>query len=311
MFFSTEKIIPNEQQRISLVRLFHRIFVDDWLIKLFAVIITLSLWFGVTGLRAPITTRLNGVSLVPRVSNEMEITNSPVDEVDLVITGDKNKIAQINKNDLVVSLDLTDVQAGERTIQLTPEDVVVELPTGIQLTEIQPNKIAVKLEKVEEREVAVRANTEGSIADGFEIYSQTVTPPRVRVRGPASYVRSLDFISTEPINLGNHRQNFVAQQVPLSVANSNVKVLDAAVDVAFSIGEKRIERLFVVPYQTDSRSGRAQILLFGARSVLENLQPESLQIVEERTDDGRTSLRVNLPAELQEQVQIRNARFRE
>lgn len=311
MLFSTENIIPNEQHRIFLVRWFRRIFIDEWLIKLFAVIITLSLWFGVTGIRAPITTRLNGVSLVPRVSNEMEITNSPVDEVDLVITGDKSKIAQINKNDLVVSLDLTEVQAGDRTIQLTPEDVRVELPTGVQIREIQPNKIALRLERVEEREVDVRPDTEGSVAEGFEVYSQTVTPARVRVRGPASYIHSLDFISTEPISLGNHRQNFIAQQVPLNVVNQNVKVLDGGVDVGFTVGEKRIERLFAVPYQTETRSGQAQVLLYGPRSILERLRTDSLQVSEERNEEGKSALRVNLPAEIQKQVQIRHLRYRE
>lgn len=311
MLFPTDKIIQNEKHRIFLVRLFQRVFVDDWHLKLFALIITLSLWFGVTGLRAPISTRLNGVSLVPRVSSEMEITNSPVDEVDLVIVGDKNKIAQINKNDLVVSLDLTEVQPGERTIQLTPENVIVELPTGVELQAIQPDKIALKLEKVEEREVTVRPETEGSVADGFEIYDRIVTPEKVRVRGPASYIRSLDFISTEPINVGNQRQNVSAQQIPLNVLNPNVKVLDAAVDVLFNIGEKRIERLFAVPYQTENRSGQATVLLFGARSVLENLQTENLQVVEERTEDDKLTLKVVLPADIQDKVQVRNVRFKE
>ena len=118
-----------------------------------ALVITFALWLGVTGLRAPTTARLKNVTLNLRVSNSIEVTNSPVQEVDLVVTGDKHKIDQINPRDLVASLDLTEVQAGDRTVQITPENVNVELPTGVKLEEVQPNKIAIKLEAVMEREI--------------------------------------------------------------------------------------------------------------------------------------------------------------
>lgn len=287
-----------------------RIFIDDWLIKLLALIITFSLWFGVTGLRAPITTRLKDVTLSPRVSNEMEITNDPAEEVDLVITGDKSKIAQINKENLVVSLDLTDIQPGERTIQLIPDTVSVELPTGVKLEEIQPNKIAVKLEKVEEREIPVRVETEGSVASGSEIYAYGVSPSNVRVRGPASFVRSLNSISTEPVAVENRERDFIAQQVPLNV-NPKIKVLDAAVDVTFSIGEKRIERLFAVPYQTENRFGIAHTILYGPASLLDRLPPESLRVIEETSPEGRPLLKVTLPADIQGQVQVKSVKFRD
>lgn len=309
--FPTEKFIKDEQRRNLLAHWFRRIFVDDWLIKLFAVVITLSLWFGVTGLRAPITTRLNRVTLSPRVSNEMEITNSPREEVDLVITGDKNKIAQINKENLVVSLDLTEVKAGDRTILLTPETVDVELPTGVKLTEIQPHEIVISLEKVEQREIPVRIEIEGSVAEGFEIYNQTITPQRVRVRGPASFIRALDFVSTEPVGVENRQEDFVAQQVPVNANNSKVTVLDTVVDVAFDVGERRIERLFSIPYQTETRLGIANAVIYGPRPVIENLQTENLQVVEERTAEGKSTLKVVVPENLQNQIQVRSVKFRE
>lgn len=309
MNFSPENLIKTEQRLFTYW--FRRIFVNDWLIKLFAVIITLSLWYGVTGLRAPITTRLNRVTLSPRISNDLEITNSPPEEVDLVITGDKNRIAQINKENLVVSLDLTEVQAGDRTIQLTPQSVNVELPTGVRLEEIQPNRIAISLERVEEREIAVRVETEGSLASGFEIYNQNVVPPRVRVRGPASYVRSLDFVSTESISIENREKDFIAQQVPLNIINPKVTVLDAVVDVAFDVGERRIERLFSIPYQTETRLGVANAIVYGPRSIIEKLQTENLQVIEETPAEGKPTLRVVVPEELQNQVQVKSVKFRE
>jgi len=309
MFSPTEKFFQKEERQIFIRRLFRRVFLEDWLIKATALFITLGLWLGVTGLRAPITTRLNNVAIKLRVSNDIEITNSPVQEVDLVITGDKRKIDQIKQSDLVVSLDLADAQTGDRIVQITPENVNIELPTGVRLDEVQPNKIAVKLEKVEEREIAVTAETEGNPDENFEIYSVTVVPPKVRIRAPESYIKSLDFVSTEKINVENRREDFTARQVALNVVNPKATLLDATVDVFFKIGEKRIERLFSIPVETEGANKIATFVLYGARSILESVKAENLQVQILKNEAGENSPQVILPIEIQGQVEIRKLKI--
>lgn len=284
MAFPTEKIFPNDERRISIRRMLGRVFLEDWLLKVIALLITVALWFGVTGLRAPTTARLRGVPLNLRVSNDIEVTNSPVQEVDLVITGDKRKIELLNERDLVVSLDLTDVPAGERSVQMTAENVSIELPSGVKLEEIQPAKIAVKLEAVAEREITVQAVTEGAVAENSEIYGKTITPSKVRVRGPESFIKSLAAVSTEKINLENRSADFSVRQVALNISNPKVTVLDTAVDVAFRIGEKRIERVFTLPVQTDAGNRTATVTLKGGRSILDSLTTENMKV--EWTDDA-------------------------
>jgi hypothetical protein len=310
MSFPTEKIFDKEIRRSFVRRLLHRVFLEDWITKTVAVSITLALWLGVTGLRSPITVRLASVPLTIRYSNNTEVTNSPPQEVELTITGDKRKIDQINKNDLVVLLDLTDVPAGDRTVQLTPETVNIELPTGVKLEGIQPNKIAVKLEPVEEREISVKIETEGALAENFEIYSQTVAPQKARVRGPRTFVKSLDSISTEKINLDNRQTDFAVRQVELNLVNPKVVLLDTIVDVFFKIGEKRIERLFLVPVKTETANRTATVILYGARSILESIEPENLQIETFDTETGENVPRLILPVELQDKVQIRKLQIK-
>lgn len=305
MLLQTNKSNPSEERQFSFRRLFQRVFVDDWIIKAVAVVITFALWLGVTGLRTPTTARLKNIALNLRVSNNFEVTNSPAEEVDLVITGDKRKIDQINPRDLVVSLDLTEVQAGDRRVQITPENVIVELPNGVKLEEVQPNLIAVKLETVLEREIPVRAETEGSVADGFEVYGAAVLPNKISVRGPESYINSLDFISTEKIDITDRREDFTAQQVGLNVVNPKVSLIDTVVDVVLRIGEKRIERLFIVPVQTESQKRTATVILYGAYTILDALKAENLQVEIVKSESGEISFRLDLPSDIQGKVEIR------
>ena len=304
---TSDKIFQNDDRQITFRRLLRRVFLDDWLLKSVAMLITIALWLGVTGLRAPTTARMRSIPLSIRVGNDIEITNSPVQEVDLIITGDKRKIDQINQRDLVVSLDLADIPAGDRAVQITPENVNIELPTGVKLEEVQPSKIAVKLEKVEERDVAVRAEIEGSIAENSEIYDETVTPGKVRVRGPESFVKTLDFVSTEKINLENQDADFTVRQVALNVVNPKVTLLDTAVDVDFRIGEKRVERVFIVPVQGEKKT--ATVILFGGRSIIEALKAEDLRVENLKNEAGENVLTPILPTAVQDKLEIKKIKL--
>jgi hypothetical protein len=310
MFFQPEKFFEKEQRQMFFRRLFRRVFLEDWGTKLVALGITAALWLGVTGLQKPTSRRLNSVPLILNFSSDMEATNSPLKEVDIVVTGDKTKISRLRSEDLVVSIDLTDITAGERTIQLTPENINVDLPSGLKIDEVQPGKIAVKLERVEEREITVKPETEGNVADGFEIYAQTVLPARVRVRGPESFVKSLDSISTEKIVLDNRKEDFTERQVGLNVVNPKITLLDTIVDVMFRIGEKRTERLFVVPYKTETETKNVIALLYGARSILERLSPDEMSVVFSQGENGENIPQIVLPADIQGKVEIKNIKIK-
>lgn len=308
---STEprKFVDARPGKLFFKHIARKIFLEDWVMKLAALVITLALWLGVTGLSTPTTQRLTGVPLSLRYSNNTEVTNSPTQEVDIVITGDKRKIAQVNKNDLVVSLDISDVQPGERVVSLDPENVNISLPPGIKLDEIYPNRIPVRIEMVEEKDIAVNARTEGELTDGYEVYEQTVVPAKVRVRGPASFIKSLDFVSTEPIDLSGRASDFTAKQIPIGVSNPKATVLDAAVDVAFRIGEKRVERIYSVPVK-EAPGKRASVVLFGPRSLFEAIRPEDIQVEMSRNETGQEVPRLILPTSIEGKVEVRSIKVR-
>jgi len=270
--------------------------------------VTFALWLGVTGLSTPTTTRLSGIPLSLRFSSDVAMTNAPVNEIDVIISGDNRKIAQINKNDLVASIDLTGVQPGVRMVQLTPDNVLLNLPLGVRLDEITPNRMPVQLEAVEVKEVPVKVETTGKLADGLEVYSQTVVPTRVRIRGPQSYTKNLAQILTEKIDLSDKREDFIAKQTPLSIENSDTALLDTVVDVIFKIGEKRVERTFSVPVP-DGSGKKVAVVLYGSKKILSELKPNEISVEVVKNETGVDMVQVTLPAAVQEVVEIRRSRI--
>jgi hypothetical protein len=303
-------LIPNDkiiqQRKDFFLALIERIFLRDWGTKLIALGITLAIWFGVTG--QSITRRIRNVHVNYLQSNEMQITNEPIHEVEITITGDKQKIDRLKEEDLVISADLSVIQAGDKIVQLSPETVSLDLPSGVKLNEVQPNKIAIKLEKILEREIDVKADFEDTLSDGFEVYTKTVEPLRVRVRGPESIVKSLDSISTEKISLENRKADFVAKQIGLSLANSKVTILDSIVDVSVKIGEKRIEKTFLVETKYDNEVKRFSVVLLVPNEISETLKATDLQISIEKSPDGKLKPTVILPPEFQNSVEVKSVK---
>lgn len=306
-----EKLIEKEQRQEFWRRIFRRIFLEDWGTKLIALAISIALWLGVTGLRSPTTIRLKNVVLNTRASNDMEITNTPPQEVEIVVTGDKRLTDRINSRDLVVSVDLTEVKPGDQVVALNPDTVNVDLPNGVKLEEIQPNKISVKLERVEEREIEVKTDLDGNLPEDLEIYSVTVVPSKVRIRGAESIVREIDSVYTEPINLDNRTESFAASQIGLSVINPKITLLDTIVDVNFRIGEKRLERVLSVPVKTEGENVEktASVIVFGARSIIEKLKANEMHVEIETLANGASVPRLVLPPEMQTRVEIRNIKL--
>ena len=295
---------------LFLKHIVRKVFFEDWLIKLVALGVTFALWLVVTGLSTPTTTRLTGIPLSLRFSSDAEVTNSPITEIDVIISGDNRKIAQINKNDLVASLDLTGIPPGERLVPLTPETVLLPLPLGVRFDEITPSRMVVRLEGVEVKEVPVKVETAGKLPDGLEVYSQTVMPARVRVRGPQSYTKNLAQILTEKIDLSDKREDFIARQTPLSVENANAALLDSVVDVIFKIGEKRVERTFSVPVSDPDSRKKVSVVLYGGRKILTDLKPTDISVVIVKNEAGVNTAQVTLPTAIQDVVEIRHAKIR-
>ncbi len=264
--------------------------------------ITFALWFAVTGLSTPTTKRLT-VPLNLNVASDVQITNAPQQEVEIEISGDKRRIEQINRGELTATVDLTEAPMGDRVVSLEPQSVYVPLPQGVKLAEVAPSRIVVALERVEERDLEVRAETKGPLPAGYELYSIFVIPPRVRVRGPESVIKTLEYVKTDKIDIAGRKADFTASQVAVIAPQPKAAVLNTVVDVQVRIGERRIERSFTMPVTGGGRI--ASFTLHGPRTVLAKVRADDLRVEMYLNDNGEEEPQVILPRELQDLVEIR------
>lgn len=295
--------IQKAPRKLFARHILRKIFLEDWALKLLALIITFALWLGVTGLSTPTTKRLT-VPLNLNIASNAQIVNAPQQDVEIEISGDKRKIEQMNRSDLVASIDLTDMPTGDRVVSLSPDNVYVPLPQGIKLVEVAPSRIGVNLEAVEEKEIEVKAVTDGSVAAGFEIYSSSVLPPKIRVRGPSSIMKTLEYVETDKIDISGKKEEFTARQIGVNSPDRKAAVLNTVVDVFFRIGERRVERSFTMPV-TGLPGKTASFTVYGPKTLLAKARVEQFKVEMYLNDAGEEEPQVVLPAELQDLAEIR------
>ena len=292
---------PNEQFVRNIIR---KIFLEDWVMKLVALVITFGLWLGVTVIsKGKQTSDRFTVPLNFRLLDNAEVTNAPVQEVEIRVRGVDEKIEQIRRNDMIAYVDLTELAPGESVLTLTPESVSVPLPEGVKVVDLQPSRIAVTIEAIEEREISVKAVTDGTPETGFEVYGEPTTlPQKVKVRGPASLVGAIDQLLTDKIPLNGRREDFTARQIPVTVANNKITIYNTVVDVFVRVGEKRIER--TISINVDGRNVNAT--LYGLKTALAKIKPADIRVVITKDENGIDVPKFDLPSE----IEVRDPRIR-
>ena len=275
-------------------------FLEDWTLKLLALLITLGLWYAVTTQRAPATMRLRAVQLEFILPDGVDIGNEPVGEVDVTLEGSQGKLAELNARNLVARADVTGLRPGDRVARLS-DSVRMELPEGVRIIEVSPRSVTLHLEPVVERAVPVEARFEGELPEGFERLGVQVTPPQVRLRGPESHVRAIELVYTETISLAGQRESINMPQTAVDIADHKVTPLDPTVSVRVEIAEGQSQRHFTnVPVRsaaggTVSPAAAASVTLRGPRSLVESLRPEDVRLVVEAAPDGSAAPHLLLP----------------
>jgi hypothetical protein len=301
-----------ERDAVQMVRRWlHDLLFADWGLKLLALAITLGLWFAVTGQRVPTTARLRKVPLFFVLPNEMEISNEPRDEVDLTLRGSKRVLDAIKSSDVSLSYDASSYRPGERVVQLSPNNITLQLPEGaspegVTIERIEPGSVPLRLERRIERELEVEPRLEGKLPEGFELTGAQTLPARVRVRGPESHVGALERAPTETILLDGRTETFTIPQVAIDIQDRKIVALDAVVDVLVKISETQITKRLVgvAARNTEGANSRLTIEVRGARSVVENLRAADISVVFDAAADGTTRPRLVLPANLEGRVEL-------
>lgn len=179
--------------------------------KIVALLLAFCLW-------AFVAASMNNVAKFPG-SVPVKAVNVPANfsaiydtkEVSLKIAADPAIWKQLSSDNFSAFVDLNGLAAGTHNLKVI---VNANLP-NVQIVEVDPANIMVRLEPVEKKTVSVSANIIGQVADGRAVGSIDFTPDKVEISGPKSLIESAT-VATAEIKLNGESDGF-SRDVALNV----------------------------------------------------------------------------------------------
>jgi len=281
------------------------IFVRNFHLKAIAVLLTFALYLWVGEDRE---TQIIATAPVQFSVPENHMLLEPdVDRAKVTLRGRWSTLNEFDQTDLrsiVVELSESD---DERLVPIEPESV--QVPPGLQVVSIEPSFVRVDLEETVSREVAIEPRIVGRTRGSYRLGEVDVEPDEATVSGPEKVMENLGSIPTEPIDVTGRVRSF-EKQVQLRPENSLINYnLDDPATVSVPIRAERIEKRLEdvevsavnTTYRTDISPETLGVTLEGPRSVIEDLDSESIHaVVDLSAEDDRP------PGTFEKKARVRN-----
>jgi len=258
-------------------RLIQEYLLENWSLKLTAILLSLVLWLFVRGEPGP--ERVVAVPLEVQVPRHMEIINERPTSVEVTMRGAAFSNMWFSQPLPTCIIDLQGSQEGEHAINLTPENVRVPKGSGIEVLQVNPARVTLVLEKTISKEVPISVPVRGEPAHGFEIYGRLSRPASTIVTGPRSHIDPLREVSTESVSINGLKQS-IRFYVSLNIRDNAVRTSSAnPVLVDIQIGPRRkLLTVGQVPVATDDPTYAASprhiaVQVIGPADSVENLTP--------------------------------------
>lgn len=183
-------------------RFFVRVFLRNWELKLFSLLLALVLWLTIMLEVKVFSEKMLTVPLeLHNIPPAMELVEKPPSIVDVKIRAPQRLINQINSATVHVVLNLEKARLDQTEYPLNKD--MISIPEGAEVKDIYPSQVELRLERSKEIMMPIEANITGKLQEGYKIEKIEVIPPQVPIRGPESKVNDKDKVRTSPIDISN------------------------------------------------------------------------------------------------------------
>ena len=190
----------------------------NWFAKLFSLVLATMLWITISseanseiGILIPLEYR--------NIPAQLEVTGDTTNTVEVRLRGPATLIREISPQDVSATVDLGGLRAGEKIVQLTPQNI--RSPFGIEVVRVNPSQVRLTLESTMSKTIPVVVQLLGEPPAGFEVVDTTAVPPLVEVQGPSSKVQAMESVPTAIVRVSGKKASFT-QNVDLDLPDPMV-----------------------------------------------------------------------------------------
>jgi YbbR domain-containing protein len=167
-------------------------------LKITSLLLATGLWLAVSS-EPPSETAVNVGIVFRNMPSDLEISSENIPSAQIRVRGPERAIRRLQPSDVHAELDLTGMKPGERTFDLTANQI--GLPDRLQPVEIVPSQIHLLFDKRVTKLVPVRPRVTGNFPAGYSIASVQSNPEKVEISGPMKSLNAVESAITDPIDV--------------------------------------------------------------------------------------------------------------
>ena len=181
-------------------------FRENWSVGVLSIALAVALWIFVTDKENPdVSGTVPGTITVDAVNvpSDLAVFSLSPDAVRVRVEAPESVFDDLRADDFTASVDLSEVTAQQAVVP-----VRVEIDKArVEVVDVSPALVTVRLENVTSRVVPIGTNLVGPPPPGFAAQSITVQPAETVIRGPESLVDGVAAVEAD-LNLTGVRTDF-------------------------------------------------------------------------------------------------------
>jgi diadenylate cyclase len=167
-------------------------------LKLLSLAMALGLWLAVARDQGPSEVAV----LVPiefhHIPDNLEIASENIPQAQIRVRGPQRLVRRLAPADVHVEIDLAGAKVGERTFDLTAQQI--REPRDLEVVQVVPSQFHITLDTRLTRQVEVHPRVTGTFAPGVQVARVVAAPATITISGPRQRVEAASAATTDAVD---------------------------------------------------------------------------------------------------------------
>ncbi len=195
----------------------------EWVIRFISLGLALVLWYFVGGEDIVNKNVMIPVEVI-NLPRDLVISNQFKKEIEVSISGPRSQVLDMGNQAISRQVDLAEATPG--TMVLENSNDVITVPRGVKVLRIQPESVILSLDKMIQKQFAVKPVTNGTVAQDYILKEIRMEPDSISITGPQTVLAPFEVLNTTLIDItGLNKSTEI--QVPLELDPVIVELIGA------------------------------------------------------------------------------------
>jgi YbbR domain-containing protein len=173
-----------------------------WL-KILSLLLATGLWLAISPDEETAEVAVRVPIEFEHVPPHLEISSVTIPEAQIRVRGPQRLIRDLRSTDIHAELELGDAKPGERTFDLTAQQVRHQ--QALHIVQVVPGQVHLVFDTRLTREIEIHPRVTGNFLAGEQIAKVLVDPERITITGPKQHVENVDAATTDPVDASGTR----------------------------------------------------------------------------------------------------------